>query len=164
MLTDFRNGISATDAPKDVQMSTTSSKQRQDKPSAMFTSKLKKLARQAYPALSEVQLDPLLRDCFIFGLQGNIQNRLLDKDLNIFAVAIKLATNLEIRLRYIQPTDCYTAATTMDRPSTFITNTELLQLNDEVEDLKKSIMTFRTQLMPQRTHLNHATTTILSRL
>jgi hypothetical protein len=155
MLTDFRNGISTTDAPKMFGCQLRARKQRHDESSAMFASKLKKLARQAYPALTEAQLDPLLRDCFIFGLQSNLQNRLLDKDINTFADAIKLATNLEMRLKYIQPTDCYTAATTMDRPATSNTNMELLQLRTELDNLKKSMMTIRNQPIPQRTQLNH---------
>jgi hypothetical protein len=157
MLTDSRIGISTTDAPKIFGCQLRAHKQRQDNPSAMFASIPKRLARQAHAALAEAQFDLLQRDCFIVGLQGNIQNRLLDMDVSTFVPAIKLATNLEIHLRYFQPTDCYTATTTMDRPSTSITNTELLQLNDEVEDLKKSKLSFHTQRMPPRTHLNHAT-------
>jgi hypothetical protein len=57
MLTDFRNGISTTDAPKMFGCQLRARKQRHDESSAMFASKLKKLARQAYPALTEAQLD-----------------------------------------------------------------------------------------------------------
>ena len=66
----------------------------------MFLTKLKKLAAEAFQGLDEVQLQPIIRDAFLFGLRPEIQKETLSQEVPNLNAAVTAAQRIENRNLY----------------------------------------------------------------
>src|SRR5205085_10583768 len=91
------------DAPKLFGCQLRARKQYLGETANIFASKFRLLAKQAYPTFLPNQLEPILRDCFLFGLRPELQTRMIDKETRNFDDAVRIATNIEMNIKFIQP-------------------------------------------------------------
>jgi hypothetical protein len=148
MLRDFKRGITTSDTTKMFGCQLRARKQKPTETAAQFASKLRNLAQQAYPTLTDDQRDPILRDCYIFGLNPPIQSRLLDKEIKDFAEAIKIASNIEIRWKYLQP-EYMTLANTNQSFQPGFSEQPTSNLQDSIQQLRNELSQLRSSIRPQ---------------
>lgn len=144
MIAEFRRSLTTTDAPKLFGCQLRARKQREGEPANIFASHLTHLAKQAYPRFDIGELEPILRDCFLFGLLPYLQNRMLDKDITNFDDAIRNATNLEMRIKYIQPAmGLDSSGQTLNTQSTPQANTtNMSKLETDLADIKSMLQNY----------------------
>jgi hypothetical protein len=155
MITDFKSGMNTNITAKMFGCQLRARKQMANESAAEYASRLRELAKKAYPTLQEDQRALILRDCFLFGIRPYLQTRLLDKEVDTFEEAIKTANNLEIRYRYFQPENDAPVYSVYEKTGQTEMEQKLSQLSTEIQQIKNNRQLPKVDSPPfQRTRVN----------
>ena len=137
IIEDFKKGILIEEVERVFSCQLRARSQNAGETAACFASDLKQLAKRAYPNLTEGQREPFVKDCFLFGVQPDLQRELLTKDLHTLDEFVKAATTLEMRLCYVLPQREATVTFAANLPHTGA------QLHDEISNLTHAIKSMK---------------------
>src|SRR5205085_2378750 len=90
MIKNFREALETTESSKLFACRLRQRKQHQNETAKMFASQLICEVTQAYPELTEIQLQPILYDHFLNGLHPQLRVKVVENDTRNFHEAVKV--------------------------------------------------------------------------